>query len=87
MKMEQTVFSETSAYKIQTPGNYPEENLQLSDFSLRKFQIFTTVSCVVWHCVLWNSNGRFGATFYCHPSWSKHSKYESLSFWKRLFLM
>jgi hypothetical protein len=28
MKMEQTVCSETSAYKIQTPGNYPEENIQ-----------------------------------------------------------
>jgi hypothetical protein len=26
MKMEQC--SKTSAYKIQTPGNYPEENLQ-----------------------------------------------------------
>jgi hypothetical protein len=26
MKMEQC--SETSAYKIQTPGNYPEENIQ-----------------------------------------------------------
>jgi hypothetical protein len=24
MKMEQTKCSETSAYKIQTPGNYPE---------------------------------------------------------------
>ena len=24
MKMEQTECSETSAYKIQTPGNYPE---------------------------------------------------------------
>jgi len=24
MKMEQTRSSETSAYKIQTPGNYPE---------------------------------------------------------------
>jgi len=23
-----TVCSETSAYKIQTPGNYPEENIQ-----------------------------------------------------------
>jgi len=29
MKMEQTECSETSAYKIQTPGNYPEENMQL----------------------------------------------------------
>jgi len=26
--MEQTVCSQTSAYKIQTPGNYPEENTQ-----------------------------------------------------------
>jgi len=25
MKMEQTECPETSAYKIQTPGNYPEE--------------------------------------------------------------
>ena len=28
MKMEQTECSEMSAYKIQTPGNYPEENVQ-----------------------------------------------------------
>jgi hypothetical protein len=28
MKMEQTACSETSAYKIQTPENYPEENIQ-----------------------------------------------------------
>ena len=28
MKMEQTECSETSAYKIQAPGNYPEENIQ-----------------------------------------------------------
>jgi len=28
MKMEQTECSETLAYKIQTPGNYPEESLQ-----------------------------------------------------------
>ena len=25
MKMEQTECSETSAYKLQTPGNYPKE--------------------------------------------------------------
>jgi hypothetical protein len=30
MKMEQTEGSETSAYKIQTTGNYPEENIQHS---------------------------------------------------------
>jgi hypothetical protein len=28
MKMEQTDFSETQAYKIQTPGNYPEESIK-----------------------------------------------------------
>jgi hypothetical protein len=28
MKMEQTECSETSAYKIQTPGNYPEKNIK-----------------------------------------------------------
>ena len=30
MKMEHTDCSETSAYKIQTTGNYPEENIQLT---------------------------------------------------------
>jgi len=28
MKMEQTECSETSAYKIKTPGNYPKESIQ-----------------------------------------------------------
>jgi len=28
MKMEQTECSKTSAYKIQTPENYPEESIQ-----------------------------------------------------------
>jgi hypothetical protein len=31
MKMEQTNCSETSACKIQTPGNYPEESIQHSE--------------------------------------------------------
>jgi len=30
MKMEQTECSEMSAYKIQMPGNCPEENIQLN---------------------------------------------------------
>jgi len=38
MKMEQTECSETSAYKIWTPGNYPEESIQqgqnILDFKL-----------------------------------------------------
>ena len=28
MKMEETECSETSVYKIQTPGNHPEESIQ-----------------------------------------------------------
>jgi len=31
MKMEQAECSETSAYKIQTPENYPEESIQRSE--------------------------------------------------------
>jgi hypothetical protein len=31
MKMEQTECSETSAYKTQTPGNYPEQSIQRSE--------------------------------------------------------
>jgi hypothetical protein len=31
MKMEQTKCSETSTYKIQKPGNYPEENIQYTE--------------------------------------------------------
>ena len=34
MNMEQTERSETSAYKIQTPGNYPEESIQYSEHGL-----------------------------------------------------
>jgi len=35
MKMEQTECSETPAYKIQTPGNYPEENIQHTEHGER----------------------------------------------------
>jgi hypothetical protein len=33
VKMEQTEFFETSAYKIQTAGNYPEESIKHSEYS------------------------------------------------------
>jgi len=36
MKMEQTECSEMSAYKIQTPGNYPEESIQQQFPALQK---------------------------------------------------
>jgi len=38
MKMEKTECSETSAYKIQTQGNYPEENIQHICSSLRLYK-------------------------------------------------
>jgi hypothetical protein len=38
MKMEQTECSEMSAYKIQMPVNYPEENLKQS------WYLFTNIS-------------------------------------------
>jgi len=43
MKMEQTVCSETPAHKIQTPGNYPEENIQHSEQgeSLKSRKLYT----------------------------------------------
>jgi hypothetical protein len=34
MKMEQTKCSETSAYKIQAPGNYPEESINVTEGSV-----------------------------------------------------
>jgi len=34
-----TVCSETSAYKIQRPGNYPEENIQQNKSKLIKNEI------------------------------------------------
>jgi hypothetical protein len=58
MKMEQTECSETSEYKIQTPGNYPEENIQHTEhgeslksriiqdiFNLKAEQLFLFIIC------------------------------------------
>ena len=39
MKMEQTQCSETLTYKIQTPGNYPEESIQQSEHRSLKSRI------------------------------------------------
>jgi len=47
--MEQTECSETSAYKIQTPGNYPEENTQQSKI------MYTGNDCVDV-CALWTAS-------------------------------
>jgi hypothetical protein len=49
MKMEQTEYSEISAYKIQTPGNYPEENIQhtehVESLKSRVRMVFCCGSC------------------------------------------
>jgi len=43
MKMEQTECSETSTYKIQTPGNYPEQSIQHDDSVLgHAAELYTT---------------------------------------------
>jgi len=50
MKMEQTECSETSAHKIQTPGNYPEESIQHSEHGERlKSKILATTRVVFQH--------------------------------------
>jgi hypothetical protein len=51
MKMEQIECPETSVYKLQTPGNHPEENIQhtehgesLKSKSLKLFLSFNIIS-------------------------------------------
>jgi hypothetical protein len=50
--MEQTECSETSAYKIQTPGNYPEENIQHTEhgesLKSKKHKVFRMYSRVLF---------------------------------------
>jgi len=60
MKVEQTECSETSAYKIQTPGNYPEESIKKDD---RKFEFRNTNNCkeilsgkAYWNCCVLRIN-------------------------------
>jgi len=55
MKMEQTECSETSAYKIQTPGTYPEENIQQKNVPAfrtkyvvcRPFRAYLRITCSI----------------------------------------
>jgi hypothetical protein len=52
--MEQTECFETSAYKIQMPGNYPEGNIQHTEHgeSLKSRTILSFRSCVAEDFVL-----------------------------------
>jgi len=43
--MEQTECSETSAYKSQTPGNYPEESKQHSEHGE---SLKSRISRIIW---------------------------------------
>jgi hypothetical protein len=46
-KMEQTESSETSAYKIQTLGNYPEESIQHSEHDESLKSRILPLACVL----------------------------------------
>jgi len=52
MKMEQTECSETLAYKIQTPGNCPEESIQHSEHDeILKSRIVIMSVCEVVYAI------------------------------------
>jgi len=66
MKMKQIECSETSAYKIQTSGNYPEENIQHTvDVSERKWlQGKIMYVSLQGDQTCWNAMCKFVANFY-----------------------
>jgi len=49
MKMEQSV-SETSAYKIHTSGNYPEESIQHSEHGESLKSRTLAIVTILWWC-------------------------------------
>jgi hypothetical protein len=49
MKMEQIECSETSAYIIETPGNYPKENIIYSEHGESlKSRTFRNILCIAY---------------------------------------
>jgi hypothetical protein len=64
MKMEQTECSKTSAYKIQTPGNYPEESKQHSEHgeSLKSRILHSSFRNTVW-TLYYTTKGNHGSPF------------------------
>jgi len=46
MKIEQTECYETLAYKIQTPGNYPEESIEHSEHGEGLETRIKSINCV-----------------------------------------
>jgi len=90
MKMDQTECSETSAYKIQTPGNYPEENIQHTEHgkSLKSKIFFITtlrkVKGPTQHPVKWElltlSPGSYWLKLYHKKNTKSHSGLSCQSF-------
>jgi hypothetical protein len=64
MKMKQTECSETSAYKMRTPRNYPEESIQYSEhresLKSRSHEVCCLYGCFVYHILSYY----FGSFFY-----------------------
>ena len=48
MKVEHTECSETSAYKLQAPENYPKESIQQPDQSLFKLNLTHFIRCIYY---------------------------------------
>jgi len=75
MKMEQTECAETSAYKIQMPGNYPKESTQHSEHgeSLKSLYIHANNiinnrdrGSTVVKVLCYKSEGRWFDPSWCH---------------------
>jgi hypothetical protein len=57
MKMERIKSSETSAYKKQTPGNHPQENIQHYEHGESlKSRIWCLVADTLWNAACTGSN-------------------------------
>jgi hypothetical protein len=75
MKMEQTECSETSAYTIQTSGNYPEERIQHSQHGENLFKFFISRAGKITKECFEMCNTKIKTTssmYFCRPSWVLH---------------
>ena len=68
--MEQTECSETSAFKIQTPGNYPKESVQHTEHGENlKLRIRVNNFSHIWTEYLKIPDDSFGKTFSVFHFW------------------
>jgi len=77
-----TVCSETSAYKIQTPGNYPEESIRHSEQDEISWSCSQAVNKHVWHiplpCVQWKTADDVERICPKHVEFYSKNKFEKL---------